>query len=201
MFHTRNDNKTNPLYLTVSANGKPLKMEVDTGAGVSIISEETYHRTWEDDQAPTIQSARIKLRTYTGELVAAVGRLQVKVEHSQEQLNLPLVVARGSGPIPTLLGRDWLARMKLDWRGLFHIRAQDPLARVLDAHKAVSQNELGAIQRTKAKVHVNSNVAPKFCKPRPVPFSLRKKVEDELERLEKEGIIRKKQFSEWAAPI
>ena len=30
---------------------------------------------------------------------------------------------------------------------------------------------------------------------------MRKKVEEELERLEKEGIIRKRQFAEWATPI
>jgi len=49
--------------------------------------------------------------------------------------------------------------------------------------------------------HVDPDFCPKFCKPRLVPFSIRKKVEDEIEMLEKDGIIQRKQFSKWAAPI
>ena len=33
-----------PLLVTVSINNASLEMEVDTGASVSIISEETYNR-------------------------------------------------------------------------------------------------------------------------------------------------------------
>ena len=42
---------------------------------------------------------------------------------------------------------------------------------------------------------------PKFCKARPVPYALRGKVETELERLTKEGIIEPVQFADWAVPI
>ena len=41
-----------------------------------------------------------------------------------------------------------------------------------------------------------------FCKPRPVPFALRAKVEDELDRMQEAGIIRHVDFcSEWGTPI
>ena len=39
------------------------------------------------------------------------------------------------------------------------------------------------------------------CTYQPVPYALRTKVEQELDRLEKSGIIEPVQFSEWAAPI
>ncbi len=58
------------------------------------------------------------------------------------------------------------------------------------------QDELGKIRGTTAKLQVDPEVRPQFYKPRPVPFSLQKKVEDELVRLEKDGTIAKKQFSE-----
>ena len=53
----------------------------------------------------------------------------------------------------------------------------------------------------KAKFYVDDTVKPRFCKPRPVPFALRAKVEDELDRMQDAGIIRPVEFSEWAAPI
>ena len=80
-------------------------------------------------------------------------------------------------------------------------KLEDHLSVTLDNHSSLFKEELGTVQGEKAKLHTNPQIHPKFCKPRPVPFSLRKKVEEELERLEKEGIIRKHQFAEWAAPI
>ena len=48
---------------------------------------------------------------------------------------------------------------------------------------------------------VHDSCKPAFFKARTVPYALRKKVEAELDRLEKVGVIEKVQFSAWAAPI
>ena len=40
-----------------------------------------------------------------------------------------------------------------------------------------------------------------FHKARPVPYALREKIEQDLERLEKAGTIEPVQYSEWATPI
>ena len=42
---------------------------------------------------------------------------------------------------------------------------------------------------------------PRFCKPRAVPYALKEKIKKELDRLLKQGVIEKINFSEWAAPI
>ena len=51
-----------PITITVSANQADLVMEVDTGASVSLMSEATYKRTWEDN-LPHLDKTNIKLRT------------------------------------------------------------------------------------------------------------------------------------------
>ena len=48
---------------------------------------------------------------------------------------------------------------------------------------------------------MNPEAAPRFFKPRSVPYAMKGKVEEELERLQKLGIIEPVQFSRWAAPI
>ena len=68
-------------------------------------------------------------------------------------------------------------------------------------HRLLFADELGPVQGMKAKFHINKDATPKFCKARPVPYALKSKVEDELSRLEKEGVIRPVEFSQWAAPI
>ena len=52
-----------------------------------------------------------------------------------------------------------------------------------------------------AKINVDSQAKPKFCKARPVPYAYRDKVEKEIERLVSLGIMEPIQNSEWAAPI
>ena len=41
---------------------------------------------------------------------------------------------------------------------------------------------------------------PKFCKTQSVPYAMRGKVEEELERLVSKDIIEPVQFADWVAP-
>ena len=201
MFTVKKDHR-NPIVVDVIVQNEKLKMEVDTGAAVSLISEAVYRKTWKNGKAPPLQPTKTKLKTYTGEEVPVLGTIQVEVTLGSQSKVLSLVIVKGEGP--SLLGRDWLMLLKLDWQAIHSmVRADlaDRLSVILDNHSSLFKEGLGTIQGETAKLHTNPQVHPKFCKPRPVPFSLREKVEVELERLEKEGIIRKRQFSEWAAPI
>ena len=51
------------------------------------------------------------------------------------------------------------------------------------------------------KLHVEAEAQPLFFKARTAPFALRQKVEQELERLEQEGVVEPVKFSDLAAPI
>ena len=60
---------------------------------------------------------------------------------------------------------------------------------------------MGTLLGVKVKIHIRPNACHCFFRPRPVPYALRAKVETELDRLQKVGVIEPVQFSEWAAPI
>ena len=72
---------------------------------------------------------------------------------------------------------------------------------MLDNHKAVFQEGLGELKGYKAKITLDPQATPRFCKARPVPYALKAKVEEELDRLTAEGIIEPRDFADWAAPI
>ena len=72
---------------------------------------------------------------------------------------------------------------------------------VLDCHPEVFREELGVLKDFKAKIHIDPNAKPWFCKARSVPYALRTKVEEELDRLVAGGVLEALQFSDWAAPI
>ena len=75
------------------------------------------------------------------------------------------------------------------------------MEKLLAKHSKLFRPELGTLQGMEAKIFVPQNAQPRFYKPRPVAYSLKSKVEQELERLQKAGVITPVQFSDWAAPI
>ena len=54
---------------------------------------------------------------------------------------------------------------------------------------------------TQAKIYIGSTATPKLCRARTVPYAIQEKVEREINRLEREGVITPVSFSEWAAPV
>jgi hypothetical protein len=177
--------------------GKSVNMEVDTGATVSVISEESYQFLFPDK---VLQKCTMALKTYTGEPMQICGEVQVTVRYQEQGPHeLPLVVIKGRGP--TLLGRNWLYRFRLDWAGIRAVLPAKPLDRLLQEHNSVFANEVGTISPMKVKLSVPATAKPRFHRPRPVPFALRARVEEELDRLEDAGVLEKVSFSEWATPI
>ena len=72
---------------------------------------------------------------------------------------------------------------------------------LLDRHSALFQPGRGTLKYYEIIIYVDPQAKPKFCKARRVSNSMKFKVEEELERLQKEGIIESVQYAEWAAPI
>nr|XP_015919657.1 uncharacterized protein K02A2.6-like [Parasteatoda tepidariorum] len=60
---------------------------------------------------------------------------------------------------------------------------------------------LGLFKEAKASFMLKDNVNTAFYKARTVPFAMRAKVKEELERLEAASIITPVRYSDWAAPI
>ena len=78
---------------------RSITMEVDTGAAVSLMSEEKHHRRWPD---LSLKTAEVHLQTYTGECLQVLGQRKAAVvmisgQHSIHwwwwQVRIPLKVA------------------------------------------------------------------------------------------------------------
>ena len=189
----------NPFTVELCVQEKPLMFEIDTGASVTLISEETYNEHYQDKP---LQKLSLKLKTYTGEPLQVLGQVAVTVSYHSQQGSYTLYVVKGAGP--SLLGRDWLKHIRLDWKAIAttvnHINSPSYQI-LLDRYSEVFSDELGTLKSTQAHLEVQPNSKPKFCKPRQVPFSLKEPLEKELSRLERLGIVQKIMHSEWAAPV
>ena len=73
-------------------------MEVDKGASVSLISENTYHSTWLAKKRPPLQPSDARLYTYSGELIQVLGTISVTVRYKDLVKQLSLLVIPADGP-------------------------------------------------------------------------------------------------------
>ena len=80
-----NPKSSDPFEVEMYLNDKPIRMEVDTGAAVSIIS-----RSQQRQLLPNVPvlSSNIHLKTYTGERIDVIGKLMVNVSHHQQSESL-----------------------------------------------------------------------------------------------------------------
>ena len=113
----------------------------------------------------------------------------------------PLIVANGQRP--SLLGRGWLTKIRLDWTQLCnnHVCYSLSLQGILADYSTIFDTELGTLIGLKATIRVDPAAQPHFFKPRAAPYASKEKIEKELDQLLKQEVIEKINFSEWAAPI
>ena len=189
-----------PMLAEFKIQGVCLTMEIDTGAAVTLISLVTFNRHFPQ---MTLSPSSARLSTYTGQKISVCGEIKVKVRYGQQVRVCTLIVVEGDGP--NLVGRDWLRSFKLDWHRIQKVQVSDSLNRGLDTlltrFVEVFEKSKSPIVPYLAKLHLKGQSKPVFCRPRSVPFALKEGIEEELDRLEKEGIVHRVMHSEWATPI
>ena len=94
---------------------------------------------------------------------------------------LSLLIVAGIGP--TLMGRDWLSQIRLDWQQINQVHNAS-LQAVLVRYPAVFQEGLGTLKGYQAKIYVDPDAVPRFQPTRSVPYALRDKVNQELKRFQ-----------------
>ena len=184
-------------WVTPLLDGSPVRMEIDTGSAVSLVSETVYK---EKLLHIPLKPSSLTLRTYTGEPVPTQGVIHVTVQVNGQTAKLQLYVVKGN--FPSLLGRSWLKKLILDWPAIRMLcRGDSSLSAILSKHTEVFKEELGSMKGITVKVNIKPESTSKFCKARPVPYAIKPKVEAELDSLVRSGVLEPVKQSDWATPI
>ena len=163
---------------------------------MSTISKETWEKRL--SEVP-LSKATLRLCTYTAEKLTVLGELTVSVSYGKYMGTHTLYVVEGNGP--SLLGRDCLHYMPLDWASIRIVSGVDlKVDKLVQKYPQVFQG-LGTVKHYKAVLHLKPGTVLQFCCPHPLPFSIREQVENEIDRLVEKGVLQKMDFSDWATPI
>ena len=195
-LHLQRKERQPPILANVLLNGQSLTREVDTGAATSLINEETYRTLWEEP--PPLEPARERLRSYLVEKIPLLGSARVNVRYGDQSADVQVLIVQGKRA--NLFERDWLKEIRLDWGSIMKVGSME-LEDTLNLYYDVFREELGEFKGTKVKIDITVPAQPRFYKHRNIAYALRERVESELERLEKQGVIEQVKYCEWAAPI
>lgn len=186
-----------PLVETVCINGKSINFEIDSGSAVTVISENTFKLHFSDIPLATTKK---KLVSYTGEILGCVGVARLPLQWGGRTRTLDVFVVRGGGP--PLLGRDFIAQFELQLSPVRYCEQPNDFTRLFRTrYPDLFSGKLGCFNKYKVKLTLKEGSKPIFCKPRPVAFALRNKVESEIDRLVGLGVLRPVEHAEYASPI
>ncbi|XP_062557872.1 uncharacterized protein K02A2.6-like [Armigeres subalbatus] len=197
----------NPCLVQVEIDGKCLKMEVDCGASVSVISKRQYLSKFENP----LRKYSEPLMVVNGNKLKIEGEAMVSVNFNGKEKLMQLLVLDCDNDFHPLLGRTWLDIFYPDWRQFFTNCLQIHSIKDESGEAAVNElkNKFGnvfkknfssPIKGFKAEL-VLKNEIPIFKKAYDVPYRLKDKVATYLDKLENEKVITPIDTSEWASPI
>ena len=195
--------RTKKLTTILLLNNTEIRMEIDTGAELSTIPLSVYKEKLNEVK---LEPSTVSLRQYDGTPLSVSGEIMLNVQKGGQRLSGRFVVVDHVRNQLPLLGRDWLSRIRLDWTRLFSTMHPKTIKVVnIDLIKEefpdVFKEELGMLKGIEAEIELQQGVSPKFCKPRPIPFSLRSQVEQTLQQQVADGELVPVDQSDWATPI
>lgn len=185
---------------------QPVTLEYDTGSTVSTMAEQQFRKICPNR---ILEPTNLKLSTYTGEVIEPLGFATVRIKVSDIEALGNIYILPGR--VQPIFGREWMTTIKvkrqddrIETVDKIHTDVeyrQKLLNEIQTEFEGLFKDELGKMSGFKGHIQLVEGARPIFKPPRPLPFALRDKVEAEIDRLEKEGVLTKVDYCEWGTPI
>ena len=192
------------IWVSPDVQGRVVKMELDTGSVVSVLPYKQYKEHFGHVK---LAKSLVTLKTYTGQTITPKGEMKCNVKFKGQEKELTLQVVETPGP--ALFWRDWLSKIQLKWGEIKAFKLsktpegvmQRKVDQLSQQYDSVFSEAEGTLKGHKLDLKVEDGCHSSCHKPRQVPYAFRPEVEVELTRLEKDSILSKVEYSEWATPI
>ena len=146
---SRRTSNTPLITIEMKVDDCLINMEVNAGVFISLMSDSTFQGLW---PGRSHSSTQVRLWAYSREPIPVLGCCYVSVSYQEQTGQFQLFVVEGTRP--TLMGRDWLTQIQLDWRSIHPVRSPG-LWTVLARYPTVFREELGTLKGFKGKIYVD----------------------------------------------
>ena len=186
--HITCNNDTTPWTEVIEINGEEVEFKLDSGADVSVLSEDTYRNL---RNPPRLQPSKTVLKTYGG-VADSIGKFHNITMRNGESYEFDVFVLKGEGN--NLLSRSVSSAMGL-------IKRKE-VSEVNELKGNKDENGLLKCKLVKITLKEGKHNPQNLFVSRRIPIPLLPKVEIELRRMEKEVVIVKvEEPTEWCSPI
>ena len=197
VFKVETVNKNVPIKINVDLQGINIDMELDSGSAVTAISSDLFEKYFSN---LPLNTSKLSLISYSGEKIDPAGVVSLDLTYNNNTCKLEVFVIKKGGP--PLLGRDFMNKFNLGIQQIKYVASeQDFLSNFEIKYKEVFSEGVGTFTMGQIKIKLKPNVQAKFFKPRALPYALKDKVEQELNRLVSLRILTPIEFSNWGTPI
>ena len=185
--------------ISVIINGSTCTFEVDSGSPVTIMTERTFNKIWADAR-PDLSKCDLDLNDYQRNQIPVKGVVDVSIVYNRRKIdNLPLIIANGGGT--NLVGCNWFDALGIRIEGVFAVSSGVSIQNVLNKYEHLFSAELGRYTGPPVSLQVDTAVQPIRLPPRRIPFAIKGLVDDEIDRLCNQGVLKPVDYSDWATPI
>lgn len=187
-----------PYFVKVVIDEKEYSFQLDSGASISAVSENFYLSNFHN--YAMISTDKV-LHFYNGNEMRPLGIFQVKIIYNDMCNDIDIfVIKNGASPI---LGRDFMSLFKLKIASVnYYSTTQTSIDEIIKRYDALFSPGLGTFNKGTVTLKlIDEEISPKFFRARPLPYGLRDKVNNEIDRLVEIGILKSVDFSKWATPI
>ncbi|XP_060542061.1 uncharacterized protein K02A2.6-like [Pantherophis guttatus] len=195
--HT-SDEGTTKFHVTLLAEGSPCKMEVDSGSAYSIMDWQHLQQLNPAYKRTQLKNPKARLVDFNGNPIEILGRATIRVKYNDFNGKLPITIVQHSRP--NLLGVEWFKPLGLSLQGIHEIR-RDELDSIIEEFKEVFDGKLGKFVGRPISFNLDKGITPIRLKPRRVPFALRPKVDEQLDKLIAQGVLEPIDHASWETPI
>ena len=180
-------------------NGVQVPLEIDSGACVSLLSED-----WVQRIRGSIKPSKKNLTAYGGKKVVVKGEVLLNVKFNNFIYKHIFYVTDLN--CNNLCGRDLMKKLDIGLTGLNEylkvktIKSDSDydVCKLLDDYKIDENLPISGVE---AKIYLKEDYVPKYFKARPVPLAHKQLVDDALQELIDNKIIEPVAFSDCASPI
>ncbi|XP_062703908.1 uncharacterized protein K02A2.6-like [Aedes albopictus] len=175
-------------YVETTINGVPVNLQLDSGSDITIISRQN----WVKIGAPKTSLPDCEVQTASGDKLGIDAMFRANISISGDQRE----------------GSDLLDEFGLwdvpfsSFCKLVDTKQEDhQVAELKSKFPTVFTGQLGLCSKMQVHLSLKKDARPVFKPKRPVSYNMEAVVEDELKRLQDNGIITPITYADWAAPI
>ena len=196
------------IYMEVRLNGMPIKMLVDSGSNVTIVTAEVFNKI--KFKGHKLALSAEKLMDCQSKEIPVLGEYSVEAQIGKDKFREKVLVTKLD---KCLLGNSFITKMKnFDWNNFLTNSSELECNQINDTKAKLEElkNEFSDIFKENPQSKVKGKLAhlvlkkdavPKFLPARTVPIAIEKQVDAEIEKMVKQGYWTPVSQSKWATTL